>query len=79
MLLDKRRTRVAWQHRAETEDPSYALPDTLRALIANSLHLRDRITRMDTLIDVPQHQGHEAEIPHPLELQMSRLREAFCN
>ena len=77
VLLDKRRTRVAWQQQAEVEDLRQTLPATLSLLIANSLHLQDRIARMDTLIDDPQSVAHEAAHPHPLELQMSRLRQAF--
>ena len=77
VVLDKRRTRVAWQQRSEPEDLPQTLPATLRLLVAQSLHLQDRIARMDTLIDEPPSQAHQPALPHPLELQMSRLRQAF--
>ncbi len=77
VLLDKRRTRAAWQQRSETEDVSQSLPATLCLLITSSIHLQDRIARMDTLIDDPQAGVVEPALLHPLELQMSRLRQAF--
>ena len=75
---DKRRTRNARRQNPVADEPSPGLPPALTALIADSLRLQDRITRMDTLIDDPQPNAVGAELPYPLESQMSRLRQAFC-
>ena len=74
---DKRRTRNAWQQKPATGEPSPSLPPALTALIADSVRLQDRITRMDTLIDDPLPSAIGTG-KHPLESQMSRLRQAFC-
>ena len=75
---DKRRTRNAWRQKSVADGPSPGLPPALTALVADSLRLQDRITRMDTLIDEPLPNAIGMEVPHPLESQMSRLRQAFC-
>ena len=75
---DKRRTRTAWRQKPVAGDVPDALPAALSALIAASMRLQERITRMDTLIDEPLPDTTEAGAPRPLESQMSRLREAFC-
>ena len=76
VTADKRRTRNAWRQKAAVEAPSPSLPLALTALIADSMRLQDRITRRDTLIDDAPPDAVGA--PHPLESQMSRLRQAFC-
>ena len=78
VLGDKRRTRTAWQQKLAVDEASRGLPPALMALIADSLRLQDRITRMDTSIDDPLHNAIGVGAPHPLESQMSRLRQAFC-
>ncbi len=77
VLGDKRRTRAAWRQPV-AEEACHGLPAALSALIADSLRLQDRITRMDTLIDDPLPNAIGVAAPHPLESQMSRLRQAFC-
>ena len=75
---DKRRTRLAWQQKPAAEDVSNTLPAALSALNTASMRLKDRITRMDTLIGEPPPETIASGAPHPLESQMSLLRQAFC-
>jgi len=76
--LDRRRTRIAWQHMpaASTVD---VLPETLQTLIERSMRLQERISRLDRMMtDTDAAPAISAE-QRPLEAQMSRLREAFGN
>ncbi len=78
VMLDKRRTRSAWQQEPAADDGLHPLPAALKALIADSLRLQGRIMRLDTLIADPRPDAIGPGGPRPLESQMSRLRQAFC-
>ena len=74
---DKRRTRIAWQSMPVASSAMKLLPETLQALIQNSLRLQDRIVRLDRMMSEPESAGTFCAEPRPLEAQMSRLRDAF--
>ena len=75
---DKRRTRIAWQSLPRPNATLELLPETLRALVASSLQLQDRIVRLDRMMCEPDAAVVSFSVePRPLEAQMSRLREAF--
>lgn len=76
---DKRRTRIAWQQMPNTENAAGPLPASLLALIEGSLRLQDRIIRLDRMMTNPRTAAPPVAGSHPLEAQMSRLREAFCD
>ena len=78
VMNDKRRTRSAWQQTPTADDGTHALPAALTTLIADSMRLQERIMHMDALIDTSSSNAVDMVVPHPLESQMLRLREAFC-
>jgi regulator of CtrA degradation len=53
-----------------------ALPQRLRELIEQSVKLQERVVRLDQMLDFRQ-LPPAGEADHPLETQLSRLRQAF--
>jgi regulator of CtrA degradation len=53
-----------------------ALPSRLRELIEQSVKLQERVIRLDQMLDFNQLPS-AADAGHPLQVQLSRLREAF--
>lgn len=76
---DKRRTRIAWQAAIVAVDVRAALPQRLVALIDYSLRLQERIALLDGVIGDPRPISAVPVGAHPIEQQMSRLRDAFCD
>jgi regulator of CtrA degradation len=52
-----------------------SLPERLRDLVEQSVKLQERVLRLDQMLDVGEMPTNERD--HPLETQLSRLREAF--
>lgn len=75
---DKRRSRIAWQAAIVAVDVRAALPPRLVELIDDSQRLQDRISVLDGLISDPRPIPAVPAEAHPIEQQMSRLRDAFC-
>jgi regulator of CtrA degradation len=75
---DNRRTRISWQQPLPA-DLSNVLPARLVTLIEGSMRLQERISRLDTLISAPRPLADKIAADRPLEQQLSRLRDAFCN
>ena len=73
--IDKRRTRIAWQHMPAS--PEAVLPETLQRLINSSLRLQERIVRLDRMMTEPEAMTSFGVEARPIEAHMSRLREAF--
>ena len=64
---------------AGSEQPSKdfeVLPDRLRELIQQSLKLQERVIRLDQMLGLNQ-LPLAAQLEHPLQTQLSRLRAAF--
>ena len=74
-LSDKRSTRIAWESMPKPMSAALPMPAALDALIESSLRLQERIIRLDTLITEPLPAVNQAS--HPLQAQMTLLREAF--
>lgn len=74
---DKRRTRISWQQAPKETASFETLPFQLVELIEDSLRLQERIARLDGVISDPRPAVAAAFGPRPIELQMSRLRDAF--
>ena len=53
-----------------------ALPPRLRELIEQSIKLQERVVRLDQMLDLRE-LPPAGEVDHPLQNQLSRLREAF--
>lgn len=53
-----------------------SLPERLRDLVEQSVKLQERVLRLDQMLDVGE-MPPTSESHHPLETQLSRLREAF--
>ena len=76
-MADKRRTRMAWQQAPTTDATTVTLPMSLLALVEKSMHLQDRILRLDQMMADPIGAPMNPNLPRPLESQMSQLRAAF--
>ncbi len=73
---DKSRSRSAW-HAQAARSMADGLPETLVELVGKSLHLQERVQRLDAALSEPAGQAGVAERAHPLELQRALLRDAF--
>lgn len=69
---EKARVKVGFDRR--DEDSEKLLPERLRALIAHSLRLQERVQRLDGTIHAPP---AAAQPGNPVERQMGLLRAAF--
>ena len=76
-MADKRRTRLAWQQPPVSENPTQILPALLLDLVEKSLHLQDRILRLDQMMVEPAKAPIAIGRSSALEAQMSRLQDAF--
>ena len=72
---DKSRSRSAW-HAQAARTPADGLPATLLELVTKSLHLQERVQRLDAALSEPIEEG-VAERARPLEQQFALLRSAF--
>ena len=77
---DKNRSRTAWHAQmAKHADKPVAdgLPASLVDLIGKSLHLQERVQRLDAALSETAGHGGGTDGPRPLERQRALLRDAF--